>query len=121
MEGYQVEDVISTEIIVNQEKIRKELICPIWMGILRNPKECSKWETAFCEICLSKCLEVNNRWPLKCSENIEMKERWHKIIRNSLWELRLFCPNRKWGCEEEVRYEVYLTHRKECKNIILSK
>lgn len=110
MEDYNVDDVIPTDWVINQERVRKELVCPICIGILRNPKECSKCETAFCEKWLLKCLEANNRCPMKCSENIEMKERCHKIIRNSLCELKLYCPNKKWGCDEEVRYEIFKSH-----------
>ena len=74
-----INDIISTDLVINQDQVRKELICPICIGILRNPKECSKCETAFCELCLLKCLESNSSCPLKCSENIEMKEKCHKI------------------------------------------
>jgi len=68
-----IEDIICSELVVNQEKIRKELICPICLGILKNPKECSWCETAFCQTCLNWYLEGSTSCPMKCSEDIEVK------------------------------------------------
>ena len=60
-------------------------------------------------------METSNRCPLKCSENIEVREKCHKIIRNSLSELYFKCPNKEHGCPETPSYDTFLSHVSQCK------
>ena len=107
-----IEDIIGVELVQNQDRVRKELCCPICLGILRNPKECSRCETAFCQICLLKSLERATCCPLKCSEDIEVKQKCHKIIRNSLSELKIQCLNDQ--CRDVTAYDEYARHLQSC-------
>lgn len=52
--------------------------------------------------------------PLKCSKDIEVKSKCHKIIRNSLSELTLRCLNVDEGCAEVTRYDLFEAHIESC-------
>jgi len=111
MEEAKGDFTLNSDWVVNQERLHKELICPIWMGVLRNPKECSEWETAFCGSCLYRSLESNNRCPLKCSTNIKVKDKCHKIIRNALSDLVLKCWYEE--CDKQFSYDAFFKHKSD--------
>lgn len=95
----------------------KDLSCPICLGVLVNPVECAICETAYCEGCLGKY--GKSKCPMKCSDELQIKKKCHKIIRNGLASLKLKCRFQTYGCRRSFNYDAYLTHVGVCDHRVM--
>ena len=60
---------LDSSLLVNQKKfegIEKDITCPICQGILNIPYFCNKCQNNFCNICINKWKEKNQKCPFRC-------------------------------------------------------
>ena len=107
----QVPNIYYSNNVVN---INENLICPICYNILNNPISCSlnKTSHSFCQECIDKFLENNNKCPL-CKKDFEYKIRGEVV--ELLKNLNFKCIYLKDGCQKIVKYYDYFKHINNCK------
>ena len=92
---------------------RESITCPICMGIVINPIECSSCETIFCESEVS-CKQSPQGLKRHCPvcKNTEWKEyhKIHKSYRSKLQSLMLSCHTHEECKEQKFTYNKYLDH-----------
>lgn len=80
--------------------IEEMTTCPICLGILVDPVECSSCGNCFCNRCYEKFrIEKNTKDCIYKCKNIETKQ--NKIINKILAKIKFKCEN---GCGQEIEY-----------------
>ena len=95
------------------ENINLDLICPICLNILKDPKSCSsnKITHYFCKNCIDTYLSINNKCPI-CKNIFQYKDNLEiKILLNNL---SFKCLFQKEGCNQFLQYSNYITHINNC-------
>ena len=90
-----------------------DLLCPICMNILKNPKCCSKNKVThfFCKDCIDKHLEENESCPM-CKNYFEYET--NNNINKYLYRLCFKCIYNNKGCNKIIRYLEYFNHINKC-------
>ena len=105
---------LDSSLLVNQKKfegIEKDITCPICQGILNIPYFCNKCQNNFCNICINKWKEKNQKCPFRCESP--------EYIENKFLS-RIFSELIKFKCEKDcgkvISYDEINTHFENCKN-----
>ncbi len=83
------------------EDLPEELTCSICMKVLCRPHMVNCCEKQFCEECLEEWLRKNYICP-----NCRSTDFYHMLMRQKsrkLGELKVYCPNKKYGCESTLK------------------
>ena len=94
-------------------KYIEKLICPICLDILKNPISCNstKKSHSFCEECINKSLENNDKCPL-CRQEFEFGI--NKKVERLLQKLKFKCIYAEEGCPKILDYSIYFKHIDKC-------
>ena len=94
-------------------KYVENLICPICLNILRNPINCNftKKSHSFCEECINKSLENNDKCPLYRQE---FEFGINKKVEKLLKKLKFKCIYAEEGCPKILDYSIYFKHIDKC-------
>ncbi len=88
------------------------LTCSICLMLLRDPVECKRCQTQFCQSCASKWKQERQRCPVRCRPFDTQPS--HKFVRTMLDELTIKCPRSEIGCDTIVRYTGLNSHTNVC-------
>ena len=103
---------------------RKDFQCPICLGVVREPLECTQCGVLLCRKCACNCGRVQNPFfglssniqkfncPL-CRNRTQPKEP-SAILKKLINSLVVYCKNKKYSCEETRSLAEIKTHEKEC-------
>ena len=109
------ESGISHERIFNSnenEKTLQRLVCGICLNLLWKPVSCSNCQSLFCNLCITKWLNEDNRTcPNRC---IFVKMNTPPVVNQYLSDLEVKCKNESKGCKSIVGYDQLEKHEKEC-------
>ena len=99
--------------VVEGKKNIENLICPIYLDILKNPVSCNstKKSHSFCEECINKSLEDNDKCPL-CRQEFEFGI--NKKVEKLLQKLKFKCIYADEGCPKILDYSIYFKHIDKC-------
>jgi hypothetical protein len=99
--------------LINQENIY-DLICPICLNILNNPKSCCSQNTShsFCKKCIDTYLKENNTCPI-CKNQFNYKTNYK--VESKLINTKFKCKYNSDGCKTILNYYQYFKHINECK------
>ena len=99
--------------IVKGNKNIENLICPICLDILKNPVSCNstKKSHSFCEECINKSLEDNDKCPL-CRQEFEFGI--NKKVEKLLQKLKFKCIYADEGCPKILDYSIYFKLIDKC-------
>ena len=115
-EGYDVERFV--------EVPRKDFQCPICLGVVRAPLECSQCGILLCKKCAYSCVKHQNTFftlnsasskftcPL-CRGRQPPREP-SAILKNIIISLTVFCKNKSHGCTQTFKLNEGKTHQKTC-------
>ena len=90
-----------------------DLVCPICLNILQNPKSCSLNNNShsFCKVCIDKHLKKSNNCPIcKSIFKYKINKEIDKILHNLLFKCNFY----KEGCTKIISYSEYLNHLNKC-------
>jgi len=106
---------INSDDIANPDEIPllSHLECTIDFKISLNPVLCSKCETIFCQSCIDDWRKKSNSCPMRCTP-LEVYSPGDSIIRQQLKKIKLFCINKKLGCDEHILVADMKYHEKNC-------
>ena len=114
LEDYELnyELIQDNSVGINEDNL-DELICPICLNILRDPKCCSSNDNShsFCKICIEKYMEKSKNCP-SCRQNFEYKN--NDKINKLLYKLNFKCIYNDKGCKEIISYLNYQNHLQNC-------
>ena len=98
--------------LINKENIY-DLICPICLNILNNPKSCSSKNTShsFCKNCIDTYLKAKNTCPI-CKNQFNYKINYK--IESILISTKFKCKYNNYGCKTILNYYQYFKHINEC-------
>ena len=101
------------ENVIEGTKKVEDLICPICYNILKNPINCNstKKSHSFCEECIKKSLEINDKCPM-CKQEFEYGI--NKKIEKLLQKLKFKCIYAEEGCPKILDYSIYFKHIDKC-------
>ena len=110
---FSVEKFYNPDNVVKGTKSVENLICPICLDILKNPISCNstKKSHSFCEECINKSLENDNKCPL-CRQ--EFLFGTNKKIEKLLQKLKFKCLYYEEGCPKILDYSIYFKHIDKC-------
>ena len=99
--------------LINKENIY-DLICPICLNILNNPKSCCSQNTShsFCKKCIDTYLKENNTCPI-CKNQFNYKTNYK--VESKLINTKFKCKYNSDGCKTILNYYQYFKHINECK------
>ena len=115
-EGYDLDRFV--------EAPRKDFQCPICLGVVREPLECTQCGVLLCKKCASNCGKSQNPFfglssntqkfncPL-CRNRTQPKEP-SAILKKLINSLVIYCKNKKNSCAEAYRLDEIKKHEKEC-------
>ena len=107
-QGIDFNQILNRENVSQIEEIFK---CNICYQIMINPYDCELCEQSFCYDCIMNLFENGKLCPGGCEEN-KLKQT-SSGIKAQLQSLNFKCLNSE--CKEEIQYNKYLNHLKECK------
>lgn len=97
------------------EKIPADCQCSICHGVLRDAKETTNCQHAFCGPCIDLWLTEHSNCPVCRNFLLPMRlGRLHRVWREKLEGLQLRCPNHIQGCEKNILFGNLDEHLKEC-------
>ena len=110
---YSEDNLINDNKYKNKDENDINIICPICLNILNNPKCCSSKTNShsFCKECIDINLKKNNKCPM-CQQKFEYKT--NSLINNVLYKLKFKCCFEKNGCKQIINYLDYFNHAKNC-------
>ena len=98
-------------VIKENEQINlEELTCPICLGLVWCPTDCSNCGNLFCLYCINKALQNDKRCPM-CKQspfNTTQCKALAKLFKN----IRIKCPNE--SCKANPEYSDFITHQQKC-------
>ena len=96
------------------QNINYDLICPICINIIKDPKSCSLncISHSFCKNCIDIYLVNNDKCPI-CKNQFGYKD--NPGVLKSLNKLSFRCMFHKEGCNKILIYSEYINHINECK------
>ena len=99
--------------LISKENIY-DLICPICLNVLNNPKSCSFKNTShsFCKKCIDTYLKSNNICPI-CKNQFNYKTNYK--IESKLISTQFTCKYNIYGCKTILNYYQYFNHINDCK------
>ena len=110
---FSVEKYYNPDYVIEGKKNIKNLICPICYNILKNPISCNstKKSHSFCEECINKSLEINDKCPI-CKQEFESVI--NKKVEKLLQKLKFKCIYAEEGCPKILDYSIYFKHIDKC-------
>ena len=94
------------------KKILESFCCPICLDIVKNPLECTKCETLYCE----ECWEFIKMAGKKCTMNCEKAsvKKANKFVLDTLSKLKITCES----CQKKnIDYNMYIIHYEVCSHL----
>ena len=90
-----------------------DLICPICINIINDPKSCSskKNSHSFCKKCIDIYLLKNDKCPI-CKNKFEYKD--NPQLLKLLNQLSFKCVYKNEGCNKILKYSEYINHINQC-------
>ena len=90
-----------------------DLICPICINIIKEPKSCSSNHNShsFCKMCIDLYLNKKDICPI-CKNKFEYKD--NPELLNLLNNLSFKCLYYKEGCDKILKYSEYINHINDC-------
>jgi len=108
---------LDTNLIFAEFKEFSDIIeCKICTGIVINPVCCQACDNIFCKTCINDwILRSNGICPNRCNfKEFEIR----RTTINLLNKIKIYCINKDKGCKEEIYYENYTKHMKNCEHTI---
>jgi hypothetical protein len=107
------------------EPPRKDFQCPICLGVVRNPLECSQCGSLLCKKCACSCSRSQNSFIVMsssapkfncpiCRTRAPPREP-SSILKKIINNLMIFCKNKSYSCTESHPLGSIKQHQKECK------
>jgi hypothetical protein len=99
----------------DHEAIIKRLNCSICHSILWKPKTCSKCRNNFCEYCIDKWTQAQNKPAPNCPFRCHfVKTNPDPLVNLILSDLKIKCIHAGKGCKAELPYDTLEIHEKSC-------
>lgn len=110
-------DFIDPDCVANSEDIFlfEELKCPIDLAISKNMVMCSNCEKIFCKKCINDWMNKSKDCPI-CKGIFNGVDIKNSILQQQIQMIKLFCPNKSNGCNEEIPIDNYENHVKNLCN-----
>ena len=110
---FSVELYYNPDNVIEGKNNINDLICPICYNILKNPISCdsTKKSHSFCEECINKSLEINDKCPM-CKQEFEFGI--NKKVEKLLKKLKFKCIYAEEGCPKILDYSIYFKHIDKC-------
>ena len=102
------------DLIINKsdfQVLENSAICPICLGVIISPYQCTECENSFCQICIQTYIKgkpLENQCPFRC-KNPNFKP--SRLLNNLLQKLKFKCSN---NCKEEINYSDLQSHYEKC-------
>jgi hypothetical protein len=103
---------------------RKDFHCPICLGVVRNPLECSQCGILLCKKCAYSCVKHQSTFFTLTSSSSKFNcpicrgrqppREPSQILKNIISALQVFCKNKSHGCLHSCSLGELKSHQKDC-------
>jgi len=115
-EGYDLERFV--------DQPRKDFHCPICLGVVRFPLECSQCGILLCKKCACSCSKPQNpfftlssttpKFNCPICRSRQPPREPSVILKNIIFALKVFCKNKSHGCDRSLPLGEIKAHQKDC-------
>ena len=93
------------------ENLFCELQCPLCLGLVWSPNDCSECGKIFCEYCINLSLK-NSGKSCPCCKSKKAEFRLTKSLNSFFGKIKIKCINK--GCKDKPEYFDYIKHLEKC-------